>query len=118
MKRMTSTEIRKTVAPMVIWMVDATIRKARKAVTGKDICCRYPKETPNYNKPEVEMASAILFRTFDYCEADLRKAIIQMPDNYDGFTSSCGNYFDCFIETLGKGNGVMLRESDWTLEGL
>lgn len=117
MKKMSSCEIRENVEPMIIWMTDAVIRKARKAISGKDILCPYPKEIADYNKPEVEMASAILFRTFDYCEADLRYALIKMPEQYDGF-SNHGNYFDTFIEILGNGKGVSLRESDWTLERL
>ena len=76
MKKMKSWEIRENVEPMVIWMTDAVIRKARKAISEKDILYRYPKETPNYNKPEIEMASPILFRIFEYCEADLRNALI------------------------------------------
>ena len=117
MKKMSLCEIRENVEPMIIWMTDAVIRKARKAISGKDILCPYPKEIADYNKPEVEMASAILFRTFDYCEADLRYALIKMPEQYDGF-SNHGNYFDTFIEILGNGKGVSLRESDWTLERL
>ena len=117
MKKMISSEIRENVEPMVIWMTDAVIRKARIAISGKDALCPYPKEIADYNKPEVEMASAVLFRTFNYCEADLRYALIRMPEQYDGF-SNCENYFDAFIESLGNGEGVYLRESDWILESL
>lgn len=116
MERMNAKEIREKVEPMVIWMADATIKKARAAISGKDVFCRYPKETPDYNKPEVEMASAILFRTFNNCEYELREALIKMPEEYDGFTSSCGSYFNAFIEALGNGCGVCLREPDWVLE--
>lgn len=117
MLRMNAEEIRAAVSPMVIWMASATIKNARRAISGKDALCRYPKETPDYNKPEVEMASAILFNTFGYCEADLRQALINMPEEYDGYSSK-GNYFNAFIDSLGKGDGVMLRESDWVLERL
>lgn len=64
------------------------------------------------------MASNILFRTFETCEFDIRKALISMPEEYDGLGGTRKNYFDAFIESLGNGNGVFLRESDWTLEKL
>lgn len=114
MERMSAKQIRETIDPMVVWMADATIKKARAAISGKDAFCRYPKETPNYNKPEVEMASAILFRTFESCEYEIRQALILMPEEYDGFMGS--GYFDAFVDVLGKGSGVYLRSPDWVLE--
>lgn len=114
--KMNVSEVRETVAPMVIWMATAAIKEARKAITGGSPLCRYPKETPDYNKPEVETASAILFNTFEYCEFEIRQALIGMPKEYTGYSSAAGNYFNAFVETLGKGGGVLLRSPDWVLE--
>lgn len=114
--RMNVNEVRGAVAPMVIWMATAAIKEARKAITGSDPLCRYPKETPNYNKPEVEAASAVLFNAFEYCEHEIRQALINMPKEYSGCSNAAGNYFNAFIETLGKGEGVLLRSPDWVLE--
>ena len=113
---MKAQEIRERVAPMVIWMADATIRNARRALTGntgwKDV------NRSDYNLPEVEMASSVLFNMFWTYEAAIRQALIRMPDKLDGRKTIPGlNYFDEFVKTLESQIGnVKLRESDWILD--
>jgi len=119
---MTSKEIRENVSPEVIWMADATIREARKAVAGKtgwsDV-----KRNP-YNLPEVEMAGQVLFRLFDTCTAAIKVALLEMPEKMDGALSFPDlNYFDEFVVALGKKlysyktkEEVELRKPDWVLD--
>lgn len=112
---MTSTEIRETVSPMVIWMADAAIREARKAVAGKtgwnDV-----KRNP-YNLPEIEMAGEVLFNLFNTFPAAIRRALLEMPEKMDGVLSfpDC-NYFDEFVTALGKNHYVKLRDPNWVLD--
>jgi len=121
---MTSNDIRTQVSPMVIWMADAAIREARKAITGNtgwnDV-----KRNP-FNLPEVEMAGEILFRMFDTFTTAIRDALIEMPEKMDGVWSfpDC-NYFDEFVKALDKKlhwfsdpEEVELRKPDWILESL
>ena len=127
MKSLTAEEIRQSVSPMVIWMADATIREARKALTDHT---GWPKiNRADYNLPEVEMASAILFRMFETFEAAIRQALIEMPHDMDGTSYFCGKngrkYFDVFVETLAKQlegcptpEYVQLRQPDWCLNNL
>lgn len=109
---------------MVIWMADATIRQARKALTHKT---GWPDvKRADYNLPEVEMASAVLFNMFGTFEAAIRYALIGMPKEFDGFVSVHGRtYFDEFVASLDRHlktystpEKVMLRESDWVLDTL
>lgn len=121
---MTSQEIRTQVSPMIIWMADATIREARRAITGNtgwnDV-----KRSP-YNLPEVEMAGEVLFRMFDACSASIRIALLTMPEKMDGFLSyPDSNYLDEFVASLNshllrsrsldEPMGTELRKSDWVL---
>ena len=113
---MVKQSIREQVPPMVIWMADATIRSARRALMGEtgwnDI------KRSDYNLPEVEMASAVLFNMFETYEAAIRDALIKMPKELDGFRTVPGlKYFDEFVKALESKIGVVkLRESDWILE--
>lgn len=98
---MTATEIRANMPPMVIWMADITIREARKGITKKtgwnDV------KRADYNLPEVEMAGEVLFRMFNACAADIRFALLGMPEELDGiFTVPGKNYFDEFVENLDR----------------
>lgn len=112
---MTSKEIRGAVSPIVIWMADATIREARKAIAGKT-GWKDVKRNP-YNLPEVEMAGQVLFRMFHTYPAAIRNALLAMPEKMDGVLSfpDC-NYFDEFITALNQKEIAKLRESDWVLE--
>lgn len=121
-KSMTAADIRKEVSPMVIWMADATIREARRGITGNT---GWAKPNRNdYNLPEVEMAGEILFRMFEIYSAAIKTALIHMPAEYDGvFDCPGGNYFDEFVNQLTiylnkmpSRHPVTLRESDWILE--
>lgn len=117
---MTAQEIRESVPSMVIWMADAAIRQARKAITGKtgwnDI-----NRNP-YNMPEVEMAGEILFRMFHTFTGAIKDALLAMPEELDGVYDITGmNYYDEFVKALsekGKTYGfeVKLREPNWILE--
>ncbi|MFR0750172.1 hypothetical protein [Hungatella sp.] len=112
---MTSKEIRAQVPPMIIWMADATIKEARRGITGKtgwkDIK-RHP-----YNIPEVEMAGEVLGRMFNECAAGIRQALIDMPEEMDGVHDYSNlNYFDEFVASLEKRHTANLREADWILE--
>lgn len=112
---MTSAEIREQVSPMVIWMADAAIREARRAIAGKtgwDDINRQP-----YNLPEVEMAGEVLFNMFATCSASIRIALIKMPEKMDGLMSfhDC-KYLDEFVKALQACEPVKLRESNWVLE--
>lgn len=126
---MTAAEIRENVPLMAIWMADAAIREARKAVTGRtgwsDV-----KRAP-YNLHEVEMAGEILFRMFHACSADIRIALLNMPEEMDGAMSFRDkNYFDEFVKNLDcriratKSTDPDLpkeaepRKQDWTLARL
>lgn len=119
---MTAEEIRAQVSPMVIWMADAAIRQARKAITTKSILCCYDWENVHHtNKPEVETASEVLFHLFSACTADVKKALVSMPAEYDGYNSGPGrNYFNAFVDALASASyrSVRLREPDWVLERL
>lgn len=109
---------------MVIWMADATIREARRSITGKtgwsDV-----KRSP-YNLPEVEMAGEILFRMFYACSASIRIALLTMPEKMDGILSyPDSNYLDEFVLALDKQlhrysttepEEVELRKPDWVLD--
>lgn len=112
---MTVQEIREQVPAMAIWMADATIRNARRALTHNtgwhDI------KRHDYNLPEVEMASSVLFNMFNTYEAAIREALIKMPGTLDGCCSVPGmKYFDEFVKALESQIGrVSLRESDWVL---
>lgn len=116
---MTTSEIRNTVSPMVIWMADATIRQARKAISGKTGWNK--PERHDYNLPEVEMAGEVLFRMFGTCSAAIKSALIEMPEELDGVHDYYGvNYFDEFVKALeGEekifGKTTALREPDWIL---
>lgn len=119
---MTAEEIRAQVSPMVIWMADAAIRQARVAITTKSVLCRYDWENVHHtNKPEVEAASEVLFHMFSTCTADVKKALVSMPAEYDGYSNGPGrNYFNAFVDALASTSYrcVRLRESDWLLERL
>lgn len=98
---MTVTEIRVNVPPMAIWMADKTIREARKALTGNtgwnDV------KRADYNLPEVEMAGEVLFRMFNACVADIKTALLDMPEEMDGVLSfPKKNYFDEFVMSLDR----------------
>lgn len=96
---MTVAEIRANVPPMAIWMADAAICEARKALTGKIGWCDVQRAP--YNLPEVEMAGEILFRMFNACAADIRFALLGMPEEMDGTVSIPGKkYFDEFVKNL------------------
>lgn len=110
-------EIRAQFPPLAIWMADAAIREARKAVAGKtgwqDV-----KRSP-YNLPEVEMAGEVLFRMFNTYTAAIKGALLSMPEEMDGMISFPDKkYFDEFVKALQKQNisSVRARESDWILE--
>ena len=110
-------EIRSQFPPIAIWMADAAIREARKAVTGKtgwhDV-----KRSP-YNLQEVEMAGAVLFSMFDTYVAAIKYALISMPEEMDGIGSFRDKkYFDEFVKSLQKQNSssIHARKSDWVLE--
>lgn len=113
---MTTQEIRKTVNPMTIWMADAVICEARKAITGNtgwnDI-----KRSP-YNFPEVEMAGQVLGRLFNTYAAAIKNALLNMPEKMNGiYRFSDLNYFDEFVKALEKEiTSIKLRQSDWILE--
>lgn len=121
---MTVQEIRNELPPVAIWMADATIRQARRAICGRT---GWPEIKRNpYNLPEVEMASAVLFRLFETFEAAIRYAIMAMPKDMDGvFTLPGTTYFDEFVKALdkhlksyGTPEEVTLRQPDWILEKL
>lgn len=105
---MTAQEIRAQVPPMVIWMADAAIREARRAITGKKL--RTDINRNPYNLPEVEMAGEILFRMISTCTASIMTALLEMPDEMNG------SYFDEFIKALGAKGTVTLRKADWVLD--
>jgi len=113
---MTVQEIRKTVSPMVIWMADAVIREARKAITGNtgwnDV-----KRSP-YNLPEVEMAGQVLGRMFDTYAAAIKNALLNMHEELNGiYEFRDFNYFEEFVKALeNQIQNVKLRKSDWVLE--
>lgn len=112
---MTVQEIRSQVSPMVIWMADAAIREARRAIvgeTGWDDIKRRP-----YNLPEVEMAGEVLFRMFATCSASIKIALIKMPEKMDGLMTfyDC-KYLDEFVKSLQASEPVNLREANWVLD--
>lgn len=113
---MTTQEIRKTVNPMIIWMADAVICEARKAITGNtgwnDI-----KRSP-YNFPEVEMAGQVLGRMFNTYAAAIKNALLNMPEKMNGiYRFPDLNYFDEFVKALEKEiTSVKLCQSNWILE--
>lgn len=105
---MMTAEIRTNVPKMAIWMADAAIREARRAITGNIEPWREQSKRAPYNLPEVEMAGRVLFNMFNACEADIRLALIAMPEKMDGVNHISGkNYFDEFVQNLDK----KLRES-------
>lgn len=116
------TRIREQVSPMAIWMADATIRQARRALTG---CTGWSdvKRHP-MNLPEVEMAGEVLFRMFYTFPMAVKGALVAMPDDMDGISSFWDKtYFDEFVKALEKElhkypsqYEVKLREPDWVLE--
>lgn len=54
-----------------------------------------------YNLPEVEMAGEVLFEMFNACAADIKTALLDMPEEMDGVMSVPGkNYFDEFVKNL------------------
>lgn len=117
---MNAKELREALPPMVIWMADATIREARRSITGNT---GWPKPNRNdYNLPEVEMAGEILFRMLEICSAAIKTALVNMPAEMDGVHDPYGrNYFDEFIAALVAylaRHAVRPRESDWILERL
>ncbi|MFA7636413.1 MAG: hypothetical protein WCX81_01475 [Monoglobales bacterium] len=113
---MTVQEIRETVNPMVIWMADAVIREARKAITGNtgwnDV-----KRSP-YNLPEVEMAGQILHRMFDTYAAAIKNALLNMHEELNGiYEFRDFNYFDEFVKSLESEISIVkLRQADWVLD--
>lgn len=115
---MTAKEIRLEVTPMVIWMADVAIRKARKAITDNT------GPHHSYNLPEVEMASEILFRMINTFTGAIKDALLEMPEIMDGRISYPHlNYFDEFVKSLDKKlhrykdpKEVVIRQSDWILE--
>lgn len=117
---MTAKEIRIEVTPMVIWMADAAIREARKAITDNN------GHLHSYNLPEVEVASEVLFRVFQTFTAAIKHALLEMPERMDGRISFTDlNYFDEFVIALDKKlhwyrcpEEVMLRQPDWILNNL
>lgn len=117
---MTANEIRFEVTPMVIWMADAAIREARRAITDN----KGPLHS--YNLPEVEVASEVLFRVFQTFTAAIKSALLEMPERMDGRNSITDlNYFDEFVLALDKKlrwyrciEGVMLRQPNWILNKL
>ena len=121
---MTAADIRKEVSPMVIWMADATIREARRAITGNT--SRPQPKCSVYNLPEAEMAGEILSRMIDTYPAAITDALVNMPAEYDGVYDRPGrNYFDGFIaqltanlDRMPSARPATLRESDWILERL
>lgn len=108
-------EIRAQFPPVAIWMADATIREARRALTGNtgwnDV------KRADYNLPEVEMAGAVLSRMFNTYPAAVRFALLAMPQEMDGLHAS-GNYFNEFAKALHtkEPSGVRIRNADWFLE--
>ena len=121
---MTAKEIRDSVQPMVIWMADAVIREARRALTG---CTGRPKlKRHPMNLPEVEMAGEVLFRMFNTFPMAVKGALVAMPEDMDGISSFWERtYFDEFVKALevelkkypSQGD-VKLRQPDWVLESL
>ena len=111
---MTASEIRNEVTSMVIWMADAAIREARKAIVGKTMWDDVKRQP--YNLPEVEMAGEILFNMVHACSASIRIAILNMPEKMDGMLTypDC-KYFDEFIKALAEQGEVNLREPNWVL---
>ena len=110
-------EIRAQFPPVAIWMADATIREARRAITGntgwQDV-----KRSP-YNLPEVEMAGEVLFRMFNTYSAAIKTALLSMPEKMDGLLSFPDkNYFDVFVNELCKKDtsAWRARKADWILE--
>lgn len=123
-KSMTAQELREALPPVAIWMADATIRQARKALCG---CTGWPDvKRADYNLPEVEMASGILFNLFATFEAAIRMALITMPREMDGIKNfKDKKYFDEFVLSLDAylrscttTEEVSIREADWTLNNL
>ncbi len=117
---MNTDELRKELPPVAIWMADAAIRQARKALCGKT---GWPKpDRSDYNLPEVEMAGAVLFRLFHTYQAAIESALINMPEKLDGVFDYHGMYyFDEFVKALSKyiePDVVTIRQSDWVLESL
>ncbi len=125
---MTATEIRAQVDLRSIRMADTAIRMARMALTG-NIGWNDVKPHP-YNLPEVEMAGEVLFYMFNSCAADIKQALINMPEEMDGCLTLCSkNYFDAFVECLDHQirtyqsddpdwpKEAEPRKPDWALEG-
>lgn len=117
---MTANEIRLEVTPMVIWMADAAIREARRAIN-------YNKgPLHSYNLPEVDVATAVLFKMFNTFPAAIKEALLRMPEKMNGYISYVSlNYFDEFVKSLDKElhtykrpDEVELRQTDWILEKL
>lgn len=110
---MTATEIRKEVSKMTIWMADAAIRSARRAIVWNS---EGQKETNSQNLPEVETASSVLFCMFHATEFDIKEALVSMQEKMDGVADFPGmKYFEEFVKVLGKRCPIRLRKEDWVL---
>lgn len=120
---MTAAEIRMNAPPMAIWMADAAIREARRAITGNIPPWGERLTLAPYNRPEVEIAGRVLFRMFHACESHIRMALITMPEKMDGGPSR-KNYFDEFVESLdcrlrkfaSKNPTCLIDDPDWPKE--
>ena len=112
---MTSAEIRRKVSPMVIWMADAAIRMACKAVNNN-------KDTLNaHNIPEVETAGEVLFRMFHACNYDIENALIVVANGHKGYMEYLNfNYFNEFVAVLQKEleEPIEFRKRDWIVDNL
>lgn len=96
---MTSNEIRSIVPPVAIAMADAAIRSARRAILHKTGWNDVRRE--DCLLPEVDTASNVLRKLFDTYDIAVRKALVKMPDEYDGVREpERETYFDVFVEEL------------------
>ena len=114
-------KIREQTPPMVLWMADATIREACKALNGglgrDDVKC------DPYNLPEMNMAGEILFQIFVVCAYDVKMALIAVQKSgMNGFyTYPDRKYFDEFVKELSarlsqQNKPLELRQADWMSE--
>ena len=96
---------------MALWMADAAIRAALRAISEKT------KSNPKRSCGqlyEVETALAVLLAMFEVDAADIRGALIEIPPDMDGIRSfEDRTYFGEFVAALRQRSDVMIRRASW-----
>lgn len=117
-RKITPEEVRAQVPPMAIWMADAVIREACRALSGKtgwNDVHRSP-----LNLPEVEMAGEIMCRMFaNVSRINIKDALIAVEKSgMDGVFNYSRNYFDEFVKELSSltRDALGIRELSYPLE--